>query len=253
MTSAALVSLLAEPSRDHLRELCNYLDGVEHTLLPRVLSHVLEELGRWPNEHRHASVYRVESPWTRDFKARAEAEHGPLGRWLWELFDGVADPRLAVLRSAWLHCEIEYAGLAPWRDNKLNTPALVLAFGKHFAPDFSYPDTHRGSERELEPDRERTITRYGDEQRGLIHTVYSIEHAADSTYGDNYRLYGLGSNTRVELDLCSRSRLETYTIDLSGPTPAVLDAAIAWGELLRAGPQLVETETIAAIARRRSA
>jgi Zn-finger nucleic acid-binding protein len=248
MSSLTLSALLAEPSRANLRRLCEELDGVESAALAELLPSVIEHLARWPDDDRHGRVYRIDSRWSQDYKAKAEADDGPVARWLWELFDGVADPRLAVLRSASLYCEIEPV-LDPWDGKDWSGEALVRAFGRFLDPEFAYPDTNRGSASDRDPNGEQTLTRYGDEQRGLCHSSYTIEHAADSTCGDRYQLYGLAAANQVALDVSRRSSV-TYKLDISGSAPAVFDVALVWGELLRAGPALLATESIGAIAAR---
>ena len=238
-----MTPLLAEPSRASFRRLCEELDRVDATALAALLPSVIEQLARWPDNDRYGRVYRIDSRWSQDYKAKAEAKDGPLARWLWELFDGVANPRLAVLRSAWLYFEIESA-FDSW-----DGEALVRAFGRFLDPEFAYPDTNRGSASERDPNGEQTLTRYGDEQRGLAHTSYTIEHAADSTDGDKYELYGLAAAT-VALDISRRFRSVSLKLDVTGCAPAVIDLALVWGELLRAGPSLLASESIAAIAAR---
>jgi hypothetical protein len=242
--------ILAEPSRAHFRQLALEVDRLDDKLIATRLHSVLQKLESWPKELRTGEVRH--GRWSS--KGEEEAKHGPVARWLWELFDGVFNPRLALLEEASLSSELEYLrgdieDGKSW--GKQTQESLALAVARHLDPDFAYPRALAGRDEDRTPDAETTVERFGDEKTGFVHTEYTIEHAADHTSGHRYAPYGLAADARVEVDIFTRSRSLTHKLWMRGPTPAVLDLALAWGELWSGGPVLLDSESIAEIAARR--
>lgn len=228
------------------------LDRVDDVVLASQLRSTLEKLAHWPKGLCSGEVCHCY--WSS--REEQEAKHGPVARWLWELFDGVFNPRLVVLEEASLTCELEYRRQ---EDDPLNRKgwgkqtqqSLALALARHLDPTFSYPHVLLSRNEERTPDTEEILERFGDDKTGFVHTEYAIEHAVDLTCGHRYEPYGLAVGTIVGLDIFTRSDSWTYKAWMSGPAPAILDLALAWGELLRSGPVILDGESIADIAARR--
>lgn len=242
----------AKKPADEFRTLCEELECVEDAALDDVLPTILASQSL-PAELCRGDVHRIRSsapPWTRQSQVQ---ERGPVAGWLWDLFDGRVNPRLALLRRAYVTCEDRYDRTVedPW-SNRWGTQSpssLLLAMARHFEPTFSYDDTLHAQHDQEWPGHKETLHAYGDARRRFTDRSYELEHAGDSSYGNEYTMLGL-ADARVSLEIVRRSGSHTYNVCISGPTPAALDLALVWSELQKHGPVLLDQESMPAVVAR---
>lgn len=240
------------PVKTELRLLCDELEAVEDSALDALLPSVLARIESWPAHLRVGEVRRVQSSELRDYWTRESAvkEHGPLGGWLWDLFDGRFNPRLAVLRRARLGCQNRFdpGTEDPWEGKwgKQSAASLLLAIGRHLEPSFAYSHELYVEYGQTIPGEARKTSKYGDATRGFSDCEYTLEHAADDSLGNDYALYGL-QDAHVTLEIVGRSGAHTYDLWVSGAAPAVLELGLLWSELLAHGPALLDSAPIGEI------
>lgn len=159
----------APPTKTELRLLWDELEGVEDSALAGVLPSVLARIESWPAHERAGAVHRVQSCGLGDYGTRESAvkEHGPLGGWLWDLFDGRFNPRLAVLCRARLVCQKRYEPEDPWEGKwgQQTVASVLLAMGRHLDPGFVYSHAPYVEYHQSIVGEERKTSKYGDATR----------------------------------------------------------------------------------------
>ena len=248
MSKLRMPSLAAPPSAASFRQLCAELEAVTEGEIGAALPPVCAQLASWPPVVRRAHLSWYEGRDSGYFnKQRAVDEGGPLQRWLWELLDGVYNPRLVVLDSLSLSCDAWFPeGHWEGKWGQQSDRSLVLALAQRFEPTFAIP-AQTGSSEERSPGYEHDYTTYGDRERGLVVDRYTVEHAGDYTFGYKYEVRGLCEHASVTFDSSSRSGNEHVELSAFGPAPAAIDVALAWGRVLVEGPQLLDLETVGQI------
>ena len=239
-----------EPSESRWRELCGHLAGmVDSVAIELGVLAVREQLQGWPARMRRAG----------SLGSFAEAT----APWLARLFRGACDSRLELVGWAYVRHESEHhPGEDRFLDNKdpyglgpdfstLIRP-VVFAFARHLQPDFAPPNVRLSCEGRVEPASGCgggfEAETWGDAERGLRWHAMITEHAADYSSDGAWTVYGL--NEGLMLKVGDRERgAGTYTFEAEGPTPEVLELALAWGELLRVGPGWSYDEALDCLAR----
>ena len=73
------------------------------------------------------------------------------------------------------------------------------------------------------------------------------EHAADYSSDGAWTVYGLNEGMTIKVGDKERGS-GTYSFEVAGPTPKVLELALAWGALLRIGRRWTLEQAVACLA-----
>lgn len=225
---ARLKALVARgPSDARWRALCDELGGIaDRDVLEQALCVVREPVACWPARLRRAEL-------------RLESTAEPVARWLGGVFQAVVDPRLELVGWASMRRRTDYSGADPFDARLATYGGIVRAFARRLEPGFA------PSER-LRRDESGGTSAYGcgggwasmawgDEAQGISYDDRWTEHPSTDESDDSWAAYGLGDGKRVSLQHWDRGG-GYLTLEVEGPTPGVLQIALAWGALLREEP-----------------
>jgi len=237
-----------EPSASSWRDICEHLTAMkDQTAIDLGLLAAREHnLIRWPARLRHAE----------------SVSDLPSAPWLAKLFHGVCDPRLGIVGWASMRHEVEHRlhedPILGDRNSDLEGPGfttlvrpIVLAFARHLQPDFTPPDVLISREDNVMSaygcGGGFELETWGDATRGIRWHAVVTEHAADYSSDGAWTVYGLNEGMTIKVGDKERGS-GTYSFEVAGPTPKVLELALAWGALLRIGRRWTLEQAVACLA-----